>query len=676
MFKKKWFVSICILVEISSVPWSAVKAQTLEPRLAFVIGNAKYRDAPLATAANDAGLIAQTLTTAGFDVTGAADLDQDSMRRAFRDFLNKVQAAGPHAITFVYLAGYGLQYSGENYFVPVDASLQRDTGIPVEAIRVSDFTRALAGLSLDGRIFVLDAARANPFPVKGNPLAGGLAYADPEAGALDAFNAAPGTIAPVEQGPYGAYARALAEMLRYGGVPIDEAFARTRLRVNELTHGAFVPWDQSKLTHPIVLLAGNSESAALPATQDYTALRSRHIRDFPDASEAYAAAVEIDTLAAYQEFLAAYPSDPLARRVRGLLAARRESITWYRTVLANTPDAYWSYMRRYPRGPHFYDARRRLGPFSVSLEPPPRFDPYDFQGLPPPPEDEYEIVDRPVLIFDGPDYPPAPPPPPDFLPPPPAEFRRMPPPQPHAPGGLPAPEAIPLPFAKPAARPGSFAQPNLSTPAGGAVPAPNVQLPSAQPGQPQGAPAHQLPGGPAGGLGTAGQPPHPGAVPPATPAAPQVQPGHALPQAVTPSAPRVEPEHMTPQARPHVEPQHAEPPHPAPQAVTPPAPHAEPPHAEPLHAPPQAAPAHVTPPPAPHVEPQHAEPPHPAPQAVAPPAPHVEPPHQEPPHPAPQAVPHAEPPKPPAASAPQPAHPAAAPKPGEKKPEEKPGEQH
>ena len=41
------------------------------PRIALVIGNATYRDVALATTANDAGLIAQTLQAAGFDVVGA-----------------------------------------------------------------------------------------------------------------------------------------------------------------------------------------------------------------------------------------------------------------------------------------------------------------------------------------------------------------------------------------------------------------------------------------------------------------------------------------------------------------------------------------------------------------------------------------------------------------------------
>src|SRR5947209_20504550 len=89
------------------------RAQAPQPRLALVLGNAEYRVGPLATSANDAGLIAETLRNAGFDVTGAANPDQDQTRRAFRKFLDKASAAGPQAVVFVYPAGRGLQFQGQ-----------------------------------------------------------------------------------------------------------------------------------------------------------------------------------------------------------------------------------------------------------------------------------------------------------------------------------------------------------------------------------------------------------------------------------------------------------------------------------------------------------------------------------------------------------------------------------
>ena len=109
-------------------------AQQQEKRIALVVGNGAYAKSPLATAANDAGLIAQTLQAAGFDVVGARDLDGDTLRKSFRDFIQKATASGPDTVAMVYLAGYGMQLAGENYFVPVDSTINRDTDIPIEVV--------------------------------------------------------------------------------------------------------------------------------------------------------------------------------------------------------------------------------------------------------------------------------------------------------------------------------------------------------------------------------------------------------------------------------------------------------------------------------------------------------------------------------------------------------------
>ena len=63
-------------------------------RFALVIGNDEYKSAKLATPANDAGLIADALQTAGFTITGARNLDQATLRESFREFLGQVSAAG------------------------------------------------------------------------------------------------------------------------------------------------------------------------------------------------------------------------------------------------------------------------------------------------------------------------------------------------------------------------------------------------------------------------------------------------------------------------------------------------------------------------------------------------------------------------------------------------------
>jgi uncharacterized caspase-like protein len=435
------------LVALLALASGIAAAQPREKRIALVIGNAGYQASTLATPANDAGLVAQTLQAAGFDVVGARDLDQDTLRHALRDFLDQAQASGPDTVAFVYLSGYGLQLEGENYFVPVDARIARDTDVAIEAVRLSDYVRPLAALKLEAGVVVLDAARASPFSLSGAPLAGGLALVEPEPGMLIAFGAAPGTVAPDGQGPYGPYALALAEMMRNGGLPLGELFDRVRLRVNEVTGGAQVPWHAAKVQAPFVFFERTADApqGAVSAEQQRAA-RARPIRDL-GPGDAYAAALDRDTLQDYLEFLDAHPDDLMAPRIRAIVAARREAVTWRRTRLEDTAALYWSYLRRYPQGPHAADARRRLALLSAALEPPPAF-PVFVYDVPPPPPEELIYVDRPVLDFDDPDFAFAPPPPPPvfLLPPPPPDLELLPaPPPPDALFVLPTPQYLPVP---------------------------------------------------------------------------------------------------------------------------------------------------------------------------------------------------------------------------------------
>jgi uncharacterized caspase-like protein len=420
-------------------------AQAAGQKLALVVGEGAYRSGALSDPANDAGLVASTLQQMGFDVTGARDLDQDSLRRAFRDFTQKAEAAGPGAVAFVYLAGYGLQYEGENYFVPVDATITRATDVPEQAIRVDDLAQALSGASLRASIVVLDAARANPFARAGAPLAGGLALATPGKDSLIAFNAAPDTVAPAAVGPYDVYAQALAEALPQPGEPATDLLAQVRLRVNQLTAGQEIPWGASSLAPAPVLVAGAPTATPTLLSAPSVALLQRPFRQLTP-EQAYAVAIERDTLPVYEAFLVAFPNDPLAPRVRALLAARREALIWERTVLADRANAYWTYLRRYPRGPHAADARRRLAALGAALAPPPGFQLYVYEGLPPPPPAEVEIVDQgPIIYFDRGSYAPPPPPPVFFLPPQPTVFVNLPPP-PRAQGAfvLPVPVVVPV----------------------------------------------------------------------------------------------------------------------------------------------------------------------------------------------------------------------------------------
>jgi uncharacterized caspase-like protein len=582
------FRIMALMFVLAPVFVAPASAQAPERRFALVIGNSEYKAGRHPTAANDAGLIAETLRSAGFDVAGARDLDQDTLRRSVREFLDKVSAAGPQAVALIYLAGYGLQFEGENYIVPIDATIARDQDIPIETVRIADITRPLSGTPGGVKLVVIDAARQHPYTPAGTPLASGLALVEPDPAMLIAFNTAPGSVAPVENGPYGTFARALAEMIGTGGLGLNDVFARVRLRVNETTGGVAVPWYASKITQAFLFTEPTPDAPAAPQQiASTTELQSTPIQQFQGDQEAYIAALARDTIAGYEEFIAAFPDSPHVRRVRALIAVRREAITWRRVASINTQEAFWSYLERYPQGAHVADAERRLARLAAAYDPPPAFVPMQFADVAPPPPDEVVYLAQPQILFDDPLFVPPPPVPAFFCPPPPAEFVALPPPPP--PIGaffLPVPVLPFLAGPRPWVRPPAFVQPpprppvqqitiNNATivnerPAGGAVglmsptlpsavvsrvnsgvlqappPAPPMRIPPPQVAAPHpgvgvlGTPvpppprvhAVALPGGPAPQTGPVSLP---GARLPALPGAPQRQPASGT--ATTPPTP-------------------------------------------------------------------------------------------------------------------------------------------
>jgi uncharacterized caspase-like protein len=672
-------------------------AQTPERRFALVIGNTEYKAGRLPTAANDAGLIAETLRIAGFDVAGARDLDQDTLRRSFREFLDKVSAAGPEAVSVIYLAGYGLQFEGENYIVPIDATIARDDDIPIEAVRISDFTRSLAGTAGGVKLVVFDAARQHPYTPTGPQLASGLALVEPDPGMMIAFNTAPGSVAPIESEPYGAFAQALAEMIGTGGVGLDDMFARLRLRVNEMTGGVSVPWYASKITRPFMFTEPTPDAPPPPQqVASLAQLQSRPIQQFGDDQQAYVAALERDTIASYQDFIAAYPDSPHVRRARALIAVRREAILWRRALSLNTREAYWSYLHSYPQGAHVADCERRLARLAADYDPPPAFVPMAFADVAPPPPDEVVYLTQPEVVFDDPVFVPPPAVPAFFCPPRRPEFVALPPPQP--PVGsffLPTPVVSFFSGPRPWVRPPRFVvapprppiqqitinnatiinnttiinqRPVMRSPALPAVVVARVNSgalrvpPPAPPAVLHNA-SLQHPG--VSVLGTQVPPPPrvhtavttpgvspalPGALHPPVPGTATMTPGAPHVPAL-PGGPHPPGRPGTAATTPGAMPPHTAPPPPAPHFATPSPPaHAAPPAPPPAtHMAPPPPVTHNPPPPAPHTAapspPAHAAPPAPLPAHTAPPpthnppppAPHVATPRPPPAHGAPQA---------------------------------------
>lgn len=223
---KKLFSVLLVVVLCAAFPgWAA------EKRVALVIGNSAYPDAPLETPANDAQDVASALRELGFEVVEMTDADHEEMRRAIAQFVGKLNA---ETISLFYFAGHGIQLKGKNYLVPLDAGMGAE---PVATRVMVAVDSVLSSLAAGARnIVILDACHS-----------GGLAEVVPPQGTLVALSAAPGKIVPGGKGRNGMYARELLKLLQPPGNTAEKVFKRVRANVAKASGNLQVPWEASSL---------------------------------------------------------------------------------------------------------------------------------------------------------------------------------------------------------------------------------------------------------------------------------------------------------------------------------------------------------------------------------------------------------------------------------------------
>ena len=237
-------------------------AAAAERRVALVIGNSAYKNAStLPNTINDSTAIAALFKSVGFEVViSRNDLGVVDFKRSVREFLITAENAD---MAVVYYAGHGIEISGTNYLVPVDARLSRDYDVDDEAVSLDRIIWALQTVRRL-RLILLDACRDNPFASKlrsaGNRATarGGLAKIEEvSADTLVAYAAKAGSISYDGDGINSPYATALIKHLAEPGLDIRIALGRVRDDVVAMTGGRQEPFIYGSLggaTIPLVPL--------------------------------------------------------------------------------------------------------------------------------------------------------------------------------------------------------------------------------------------------------------------------------------------------------------------------------------------------------------------------------------------------------------------------------------
>jgi invasion protein IalB len=129
-------------------------------RVALVIGNSAYKFMPvLRSPGNDAVDVESTLKSLGFETVLATDLDRTAMNTAVSRFSRLVPEAD---VAVVYYSGHGMQFSGKNYLLPIDANLESAADVNRFQLMPVDDLIDVLGAAKGLQLIVLDACRNNP----------------------------------------------------------------------------------------------------------------------------------------------------------------------------------------------------------------------------------------------------------------------------------------------------------------------------------------------------------------------------------------------------------------------------------------------------------------------------------------------------------------------------------
>jgi formylglycine-generating enzyme required for sulfatase activity len=318
-------IALLLLMALPTTAWTQA-----EKRVALVIGNSAYQHTPkLTNPKNDATDMVAALKKHGFQVLEGFDLDKAAFDRKVRDFANALQGA---EVGVFFFAGHGLQVSGHNYLVPVDAQLTTVAALEFEMVRLDVVHRVMERLT-NTNVMFLDACRDNPLArnlaramgTRSSDIGRGLAPVESGVGTLISFSTQPGNVALDGTGRNSPFAGALVKHISASSDGLSDILVAVRNDVMKETQRKQVPWEHSALT-------GRFYFGSAPKTASPTPVAPVRVSE---AAEAWDRTRDTTSVAALELFIAAYQNTYYA----GLARLRIEDLKKQQVGIATPPSA-------------------------------------------------------------------------------------------------------------------------------------------------------------------------------------------------------------------------------------------------------------------------------------------------------------------------------------------------
>jgi formylglycine-generating enzyme required for sulfatase activity len=285
-----------LLLTVTLLPILAEAQAPVEKRIALVVGNWAYAQAPLKNPENDVRDMERLLKKdLRFDeVIVEPNADPPRLKAAIRRFGESLERAAARApgrvLALFYYSGHGVQSEGKNYLVPVGRRFDSEDDIEADAVEVQfvldRMRRAGGGLN----IVVLDACRDFPLRRRARSETRGLARIQPPQGSLIAYATEADATAYDNPGERnGLFTKHLLRRLAQADLDVDKALDYVSSDVYEEAkrQGREQTPEVMKKTWPVLpvyLLASGPVSPTPPAPRDdYPP--GKVFRDCPDCPE-------------------------------------------------------------------------------------------------------------------------------------------------------------------------------------------------------------------------------------------------------------------------------------------------------------------------------------------------------------------------------------------------------
>ena len=219
-------------------------AQQKEVRVALVIGNSAYKQAPLRNPVNDARDMAVRLRSLGFTVIERSNLGIRQIGSTLREFRSKLT---PGSVALVFYAGHGMQIKGENYLPAVDAEIVGEEDVPNQSLAVRQIMDVLGDAKTRLNLVFLDACRDNPYARSFRSSSRGLSKENAPSGTLISFATRPGSVASDGVGRNGLYTGALLTAMTALNRPIEQVLKAVVTAVRAGSKNQQDPWTEGSI---------------------------------------------------------------------------------------------------------------------------------------------------------------------------------------------------------------------------------------------------------------------------------------------------------------------------------------------------------------------------------------------------------------------------------------------